>query len=444
MSNIYLENYEERDGAYFKNGKKITNFTAKVKKIIMPDDDSVQFLFEVCIDGKSYTQKVPFDKICRTKFLQDLPVVIEEELFYKDFAKIVQEMDFSANDILYQTNQNGIQKVNGEWIFVFTNGSITANGFNSKIYSDVQGAYIPPEAVVDMNKNKETVKKLFQEYNRNPYVFYPIFLLNLMAIASKYFRIIGETEFMKLTIWLDGCSGSGKTELAKAVGTYTYADEALNSNLVSVTGKRNYVMESLCKSSGRIFVLDDVKREMVRERKNSVHNIVDDCLRSVFQGKMTDVFDRQSTPQMIDTCALVTGEYIGTEESQNARLMYLNVDGFLKSKKDSETLRVLQKNPIWLTITCCGYAQWLLGKMEDDNFHQLLVDKLEEIRCNPKEYGDIGNAARLNENEHMLEMAGTMAEMYFKEIGLTNEFIGKFHTYTILSIEESVIKLLPC
>ncbi len=435
MKTIEIKNFVERNNVYVKVDGSEENCPLKVKKIVK--GNNVLLEFSLSISGKTYLREVDVTNLHRIKFLRGLPIVIDnEEFFYKELISRIQELEFGKEDTEYCIGRNGIHKINDEWVFSFENISITENGFDINIYSGIPGAYIPLEAFVAANKNKEIVKNLVQTYNCNPKVFYPLFLLNFMAISSQYFRNIGEKEFMKITMWLDGCSGSGKTALAKALCSYSYEDEDLTCNLVSVTGKRKYVMSRLCESSGRVFILDDVKKEVVRERRNIVYIIIDDCLRSTFQGKMTDVLDKQEMQQQIDTCALITGEYMMTGESQNARLLYLKVDEFLKNRKNSETLRILQKNPMWLTSTCCGYAQWLLGKMEDDSFRQLIVEKLEELRSNPKEYGDIGNAERLNENKHMLEMACFMAEMYFSHIGLTREFIEKFHNYAILSIEE--------
>lgn len=423
---------------YFQNRNDVEKILSVTKKIIVTNSNSVEFHFNVKIGSENYTLTVPINKIRHTRFLQELPIAFEdEELFYRQLRKEILEKEFAEDEIQYRTNLNGLQKVKDNWVFVYSNGSIDKNGFNSKIYSGITGLYIPPNAVINLEKNKEVVKKLFQEYNHNSTVFYPLFLFNVMAITNRYFRIIGEPMFMKLTLWLDGTSGSGKTELAKTVGTYTFADEDLNSNIVSVTGNRKYVLERLCNSSGSVFVLDDVKGEKVRERRNSVRNITDDCLRSIYQGRMTDVFGKQSGIQLIDTCALITGEYMETEESQNARLIYLKVDGFLKDKNNSDTLRVLQKNPNWLTTVCCGYVQWLIGKMDDNTFQKELTEKLAEMRFREKEYIDINNGERLEENKHMLKMAYLLVGMYFKDIGLTIEFIDSFSKHAKLSIDEA-------
>lgn len=48
---------------------------------------------------------------------------------------------------------------------------------------------------------------------------------------------------------------------------------------------------------------------------------------------MTDIESTNSKPVLIDTCAIITGEYMEKIESQNARIIYLDVDGFVKDKK---------------------------------------------------------------------------------------------------------------
>lgn len=124
-----------------------------------------------------------------------------------------------------------------------------------------------------------------------------------------------------------------------------------------------------------------------------------------------------------------------TEESQNARLLYLDVDGFLKEEKNSETLRTLQKNPLWLTTVCCDYIRWLLTKLEDAAFRPFLKDKLDAMRCEKRRYVNINNAARLNENRHMIEMSYILLERYLRENNLTEEFISRCNNAATLSIE---------
>lgn len=291
----------------------------------------------------------------------------------------------------------------------------------------------------------ETAEKLFCEYNRNINIFYMLFLHNIMSISNGFFRSIGEPEFMKLTLWIDGISGSGKTELAKAVGTYTFGDQMLNRELLAATGKRRDALKHLAQSSGSVCILDDVKAERVRERKNNMRNIVDDLIRSTFRGRLIDNVGIDTDPEWIDACVLITGEYLDTCESQNARLMYMQVDGFVDDEKNSLALRTLSQNPMWLTAVCVEYIQWFLQMMEEVSFPEFLHGKLKELRKREKMYAGINNSARLNENRHMLDMAAVLSEMFFRQAGMPQEFIERFTKnvkQSVAAVTESTFCLL--
>ena len=435
MQILKINSYEHDNGYYAQDGIPKTNFTLAVKKIILTETNGVNYQFHVNTNEAVYIITVTSSQINRERFLKEVPIIIQEEdKFYGYLRGTMLKKIFFKNEILYQTNRNGLQMINGNWLYVYTNGSIGKDGFCNQVYSGVEATYFPDDADIDIEKNKVIIEKLFNEYNCNPKVFYLLFLLNLMSITNGYFRQIGEPNFMKITVVIIGSSGSGKTELAKAAGTYVFSDKALNKELVSATGKRSYALKHLARSSGSVCILDDVKNERVRERKNSVSKIVDDYIRSIFQGRMTDVSSINDEPKYLDSCAIITGEYLDTMESQNARILYLQVDDFLKEERNSKALRVLQENPIWLTNVCGGYIKWLLRKIEESSFSSFMKEKLKDIRNNQQFYGYIPNAERLNENCHMIEMASSLAEMFFQDINMSDPFIKQFHKNADLSI----------
>lgn len=435
MKKLEIQNYEEKNGCYFQNNVQMTNFVLGVKKI-MKGAESVNYQLGVNIGNKIYTLNVTPVQIRRQKFLQELPVYIENETeFYRLLRKTIFEKEFAENEVIYQTGYNGLQKVNGRYMYVYTNGSLDKDGFRTDVYSGIKGMYFPKEAAWLKGQNEDVIENLFKEYNRNPEIFYPLFLTNIMAITNGYFRLIGEPSFMKLTLWIDGTSGSGKTELAKAAGRYTFSDEKLNRECVSVTGKRQYALKCLAESSGSTCILDDVKNERVRDRRNSVRNIVDDYIRSVFQGRLTDVGNKESMPEWFDACAIITGEYLDTNESQNARIMYLKADKFLKVAGNSDALRNLQENPMWLTRICGEYIQWFLEKMEERSFPILLKEQLKKLRDEEGVYHGINNAERLNENRNMLLMALELVIWYLRDMNMQESFVERFEKNTIQSIQ---------
>lgn len=407
-----------------------------LQKIVQVENNLAEYDIVIQREGVDYHVRVLENDLYCTRFLRQIPLGDIDELgLYKWIRQQIANARFAESDIWYRTDRNGLQKVNEQWMFVFSNGAICDKGYTPRICSGIGECFVPPEAVMDSGEVKGTIKSLFGMFSHNPKVFYPLFLLNIMSITNGYLRLLGEKQFMKITVWLAGASGSGKTELAKAMGTYVFADSDLNCNAVSATTRRNFVLENLSYSSGSVFIFDGVKHESVRDRNNGVKNKIDDILRSVFNGRLTDVINRQAIPPLIDACALITGEYRQTEESQNARLLYLNVDGFLQDKKNSETLRTLQKNPLWLTIVCCDYIRWLLTKIGDDTWQSFLKGKLDEMRSEKRRYIDINNAARLDENRHMVELAYILLERYLRERDLTEEFISKCARNAELGIE---------
>lgn len=436
MKHFVIQELPETEGCYTLDNKPLTNFILNVEKVIMLDTQMVVYKFEVLTSDDVYTIEVTQLRLNRIKFLQSLPVCIEDEKkFYDLLRKTISHMKFSEEDILYQTKCNGLQKVKGRYMFVFTNGSISKDGFHEEIYSGVGQMYIPPKAAENMDENKEVIEKLFQQLNHNPRVFYPMFFMNIMAITNKYFKLNGEPSFMKITLWVDGEYGSGKTELAKAVGNYTFGDMEWQKFILSATGKRKQALQCLSYSSGSVFVLDDIKNERVRDRKNSVRNLIDDCIRSVFQGQMTETLDGEATPKWLDCCSVITGEYMDTEGSQNTRILYLKIGKLVSESGNSSALYNLRDNPIWLTNVCCGYIQWFLEIMEGSSFSELIKEKLGQLRNNEKIYNGFAGAERLNENSHMLEMAALLVEKYFKDIGMPEDFLRRFHKNAVYSIK---------
>ena len=248
MELIKLKECIELNGGYAKEGKQLSNFVVAAEKIIMPDKISLEFCLEIKCGAKVYPLRKTLGEITGRKFLRNVPVLLYDESgFYQRFRRALLETDFGAEDTFYLVNNPGLQEVNGRFVYVFSNGCIWENGFSPLVYSGMGRAYIPEKAVLNPALDKGAVRnsvcRLLAIFNCNPEVFYPLFFLNISAICNGYFRRLGEREFMKFTVWMDGKSGSGKTELAKAAGTFVFADKELNPNFVSATGKSKYIID---------------------------------------------------------------------------------------------------------------------------------------------------------------------------------------------------------
>lgn len=163
-----------------------------LRKTICVQQGLAEFDISLERNGIHYRVQVSENDVYRYKFLRHIPLGdIDEAEFYKQIRQQIADARFTDEDICYRTDQNGLQKVNGRWMFVFSNGAICDTGFNSKVYSGIEGSYIPPDAVLESDQAKGIIKSLFREFNHNPNVFYPLFLLNLMAITNGFFRMLG-------------------------------------------------------------------------------------------------------------------------------------------------------------------------------------------------------------------------------------------------------------
>lgn len=438
MKPLQIQTLELGDGCYMKNGNRITNFILYAEQI-KKKGGKVAYRIEIDIGGEIFEMNISPEDLNKRRFLSGFPAYIEKEAeFYKLLRKSLFEKKFEEEEILYHTEENGLQMVNGKYVFVFSNGSLSKNGFCKAISSQIEGVYLPEEAVLSPEQIKAVSENLFKHYNICPKVFYLLFLNNIMAITNGYFRTLDEEYFMKLIIWLDGVTDSGKSRVVEAVGAYTYSNEKLKPDYVSATVKRRYAMRRLAQMSGSVFILDDYKVEEVRERRNNVKVLIDDCIRSVFQGKTTDVDTVKSKEKTIDACAVITGEFVETKESLNARMVYINIDRSISDDAFKNTVAILKSNRLWLTSVCAGYIQWLLKMMEENSFPELLKARLKELRKEKQEYGGINSAVRLNENRRMLEMAKELTTDYFKEVGMPSEFIHNFQQMAKQSIETAM------
>lgn len=124
MKQLQITDYEIRNGCYVKAEQPVTNFILIVTKIVQ--GTKVDFKVEVRkTDSEVYTKTISLSQLKLRYFLNDLPVYIEEEKeFYVLVRKAILQKEYTKEEIVYQTNCNGLQEVNGEKLFVFTNCSI--------------------------------------------------------------------------------------------------------------------------------------------------------------------------------------------------------------------------------------------------------------------------------------------------------------------------------
>jgi len=422
---------ERTAAGYSDNGNLIADCLLGVRRISICDGDKEtdeEYEVQIKILNKKFCERLSLSQIKSLRFLSGYGTGFEKNAkYYCLIRRALFQQVLSDEYISYETRRNGFQRVNHQWMFVYGRAGIDKSGYNPNVKSQCGGVYISERNVLKLPECIPYVKEIFNIYRQNVGVFYLIFLNDIMTLTNGYCDlVIGEETLMRIVTWLEGESGSGKTETARS-GLFAFTSEDGRRRPVPKTANKKDVLLKLVQSSGSLYILDDVKEEVASQRKHDGKIVVDDVIRSVFQGFLESPAKGYQEYERIDCCAIITGEFLDTHKSQNARILYRNMDGFLDDRKNAEALRRLQEHPEWLSIVCNGYMQWLSARADDDNFNELVKTKIGEIRKESKIYEGFINATRLNETLSMVKLAEWMAGRFFHDIGMGKMFAKEFH-----------------
>lgn len=79
------------------------------------------YTLQVSMGKRSYIRQYTLSQITKRKFLQEFAIDIDNESkFYQKLRKEILQMEFPDEYISYETYRNGLQKVNGKWMYVKT------------------------------------------------------------------------------------------------------------------------------------------------------------------------------------------------------------------------------------------------------------------------------------------------------------------------------------
>ena len=301
--------------------------------------------------------------------------------------------------------------------------------------------YFPAELLVSKKEAAQSAKDLLSLCKQNPKPLINIMLMNYMAILSCLFPQLPAEDinaFMNAVMYISGRSGSGKTSLATSLGRYTFKNNQRKISLISATGNKRDMSSLLTSFAGGTYLFDDVKQESDPHRRHRVEDMIDDIIRSFYLGEPTDTL--YSTGEPITGCAIITGEFKDTMESQDARLICLDVGSFLQSKPNATLLAGFQKNLGETTKSCGGFIRWMLEKMDESSFFPAILERLDNLK-EQQTYSGIDNAPRLNDCWRQMEMAAWMLNWYLMDdLGGSNTPEGKQDLEQLHSIVRKSIK----
>lgn len=415
---LELDSYELGSTGYQKGQKEVTNFLASLEEISLQVSEGERiYILKILVDGnKEYLLDVPAKLLNSRGICSQIPTAVYVEnikefdrSFKRTLVSVTKDMAISK----YILNRPSFNNVEGNVVFCFSNGAITKEGFDSRIYTNVDGYYFSGDAMND--EEFQSQAGLFMDIML-PCMesMYPVFLMNIMSVLSEPLRQWGvKTD---LTLWLDGNSGSGKTSLAIAAGTFTNRDSYGGKRVVSSTEKISHVVTALAESCGIPVIFDDVKYEKTQRQREKSTVSIDIVLRSIYQGRATEKLPK-SVPYTGDvyTCAIVTGEYMETQESQNARLLYLNISEFVQDEKSRYALSQIQKHSRLIGTIVGRFIMWWIIQEEENQLQKKWQYIYQQMREEKWLYDTLKNGQRLKDNRAGLIFATRIFKQFVND-----------------------------
>lgn len=129
---------------YYKKGVRVTNFTLALEAIKHNEQGGmIGCQIRVQAEGKDEIEvELSVRQVNKGKWLADVPTAVwcsEEKEFYMQFRKQLAALEKDFPQVQTVVPTTGFRKVDGEWLFAFSNGALSARGFNNDICSAVKG-----------------------------------------------------------------------------------------------------------------------------------------------------------------------------------------------------------------------------------------------------------------------------------------------------------------
>lgn len=307
--------------------------------------------------------------------------------------------------------------------FAFSNCVITERDIDSRSGSGVEGMNLHVSAEFSESGNdRQKTLELLNILNVHPREMLPLFLCHVAALLN-----LDLARFKKapaLTLWLGGQSGSGKTSLARALGTILNTGDEDYDSITAAYAKSADVVDLLSKYHGLVFILDDVKGESAGRKERRRQN-VDICVRTTEGQRIVETFRKEQRGLLnrkLDVGCIITGELSDNPVSTAARMVYVEVENFVNEQDASEALGKLQKNPEILNDVVAGIIRFLCSHLEDESYLTELVARKEQFWQNGKRFFFGSNQSRLANTLSSLELSLSVTVDFMQSCGVGDSF----------------------
>ncbi|MCQ5145957.1 hypothetical protein [Enterocloster bolteae] len=415
---LNIESLQAGPIGYLQNGEPVTNFILHLMgmSLRLPEEQRV-YHFKIVVDGNmEYIRDFTAAQLNGNHWLRSIGSVIwikNKKNFYQEFQKalITATKDMEVQN--YILDKPGCHIVNGELVFVFSDGAITADGFKRNVFTS-DARYYYAGQLLEGGELRAQIQQFMDTVSENMRFLYPAFLMNILSVLSAPLKEWGINP--ALTLWIDGSSGSGKTSLAKTIATFTKSNVNGGINLLSSTERTKNVVQELIRSSGIPVIIDDVKYENTQRQREKSRISIDIILRSIYQGEVTEQAANDADfTKAVDTCSIITGEYMETSESQNARLIYMNITEFIQKPENRKALKCMQDNSTMVGSVMGGFIRWWIKRSTNPQCKEVCCSTFYELREQAWMYETFPNGQRLKNTRAVLKLADWLFGTFINE-----------------------------
>lgn len=295
-------------------------------------------------------------------------------------------------------------------MFLFSNGAMTEHGFRKDICSTITGYdYVHEKCLGGEKKNNQV------EFINN--VIWGgqteiIWIHTVMSIIRQPLRQHGID--LGITLLIYGKPASGKTELMKNLTNVLGTPQSeLPKRLLQTGMSTKELLACQAESKGIPVMLDDVKKERAQTSREHSEVVTDAMIRSNYEGKLTKTY-RQSDID-VATNLVITSEHIRPSSSQVGRMLWLNVNDYLKDSRHCDNLRNVQDHPEYASSFYGGFIRWFAKKLNDGGTVASWKIKYLEMREKNRTYIPLEDGVRIQEDDNILKFTYFIIKQYLEE-----------------------------
>lgn len=368
----------------------------------------------ICNDGRTAKISVTMPEIHKGKWLDKIPFIVRYKS--KKAMKEMLEECIGKGELSQEPCTVKFDKIGWQThpkygaMFLFSNGAMTEHGFRKDICSTItRYDYIHEKCLGGEEKNNQV------EFINN--VIWGdqteiIWIHTVMSIIRQPLRQHGIDLGIALLIY--GKPASGKTELMKNLTNVLGTPQSeLPKRLLQTGMSTRELLTCQAESKGIPVMLDDVKKERDQTSREHSEVVTDAMIRSNYEGKLTKTY-RQSDID-VATNLVITSEHIRPSRSQMGRMLWLNVNDYLKDSRHSKKLRNIQEHPEYAGSFYGGFIKWFASKLNQPGVVASWRKKYLEMQEENRTYLAFEDGTRIQTDANYLEFTYSIIMQYLED-----------------------------